>query len=483
MRSFDELSRNNFHPDALAKAAEQEAAERETAAQEPAEQVAAGPEPMPHLSLEALGRANFRPDALAKAAEQEAFEQAEEERVARRRAARAAVQDVAASANATQGDQVEQAMPSRPKGQDASVVGGGAVVSRRGRLSAFMQGLKNRTPRKRNVSSTPPKSQRRRPTRRTESQWRAPSFLTGFFASGRFGALKVLLLVVGLVAALYMVFCLPIDRAISLTKEERTGLSSELSSHIPGTPYYVLALGSDARDGEEVSRTDTMILIRVEPLSGKITMLSIPRDTMVEIEGHGTQKINAAYAFGGTAGAVRAVHELTGAPISQVALIRFDGVESLVDYLGGVTVDVPVPVNDWSYTGLVLPSGEQEMDGHTALLFSRVRHGFTLGDYQRQKDQRILIEAILKKILSLPVTEYPAVVKNMGGLVGTAMRMYSILPLMARLKLAGGATVYQATLPSTTDTIDGVSYVIADEEALAQMMDAINAGRDPSALL
>jgi hypothetical protein len=70
----------------------------------------------------------------------------------------------------------------------------------------------------------------------------------------------------------------------------------------------------------------------------------------------------------------------------------------------------------------------------------------------------------------------------MDGMLGTSMRMYSLMPLMLRLKV-GGATIYQATVPSTTAMVDGVSYVVADEEALAQMMDVIDAGGDPAALM
>ena len=69
----------------------------------------------------------------------------------------------------------------------------------------------------------------------------------------------------------------------------------------------------------------------------------------------------------------------------------------------------------------------------------------------------------------------------MGGMVGTSMRMYSILPLMLRLKM-GEPTIYQATVPSTTAMIDGVSYVVADDAALAQMMDVIDAGGDPASM-
>ena len=156
-------------------------------------------------------------------------------------------------------------------------------------------------------------------------------------------------------------------------------------------------------------------------------------------------------------------------------------VTSVIPVVAGVTVNVPVDVYDPDYTGLVLPAGEQEMDGHTALLFSRVRHGFDMGDYQRQADQRILIEAILKKALSLSPTRMPGVVQHMGGMLGTSMRMYSILPLLLRMKLFG-VTIYQATVPSTTAMIDGVSYVIADEQALSQMMDVIKNGGDPAAV-
>lgn len=436
MSGYDDLRRGSYHPDARARAAEQEASE--------------------------LSRGSYRPDALAKAREQEAQERAE------RSAREAATPRARGTERAKQHDLGDHTIVHRPAAQrrKTSAAGGGAVISRRSGVGAAL---------KRRLRAGQDARERRRDAadeRRALRRQSRPS---------RSGRRPVgLLALIGALVALYLVFCLPIDRAISFSRQEREGLAQELSWHVPATPYYMLAMGSDAREGDEVSRTDTMILMRVDLLSAKITMLSIPRDTKVEIAGYGTQKINAAYAFGGAAGAVRAVHDLTGASISQVALIRFDGVESLVDYLGGVDVNVPVPVYDPTYTGLVLDAGEQHMDGHTALLFSRVRHGFDLGDYQRQKDQRILMEAIMKEALSLPPWKMGGLVGHMGGLVGTTMRMYSIMPLMVRLKLAGEVTIYQATVPSTTAMIDGVSYVIADEAALAQMMEVIDAGGDPA---
>lgn len=281
------------------------------------------------------------------------------------------------------------------------------------------------------------------------------------------------------IVGLYMTICVPIDEEIAFDSSTQESLSSTLTSSIPLMPYYVLLLGSDARSDDTSSRTDTMILLRVDPLQNKYTMVSIPRDTEVEISGYGTQKINAAYTYGGASGAASAASELLGVNISQVALIHFDGIETLVDAIGGITVDVPVDVNDPDYTGLVMSAGTYEMDGETALLFSRVRHGFALGDFQRQADQQLVIQAIIAKIRTLPITELSAVAQTMGSLLSTTMHCYDILPLLIRMSITS-PTIYQASIPSTTATINGVSYVVADESALSEMMSVVDAGGDPS---
>ncbi len=472
MSSYDDLRRSNYRADGARKARQQEAREARD-----------------------LSRDSYRPDALRKASEQEAAERAEESR--RRQAAapvrrtgsgggrattrrsgqassrQSAGRRPARTADVPQRDLNDRTIIRRTRDERERSPKGGAVVSKRSGVATSL---------KRRMRLARENRDRERAGAAEARAWEREqrSYGRGSGNSGSKKPLVSLFLVIAAIVAFYLIVFGPIDRAIAFKGSEADGVSHELSFHIPGRPYYVLALGSDAREGDEISRTDTMILARIDTLAGKITMLSIPRDTMVEIEGYGTQKINAAYAFGGVAGALKAVKQLCDVPISQVAIVRFDGVESLVDYLGGVTVDVPVPVYDPEYTGLIMDAGPQEMDGHTALLFSRVRHGFDMGDYQRQKDQRILIEAIMHKTLSLSPFKLPGVVSHMGGLVSTSMRMYSIMPLMLRLKFGGGATIYQATVPSTTAMVDGVSYVIADEEGLARMMDVIERGEDPA---
>ncbi|MDO4796467.1 MAG: LCP family protein [Coriobacteriales bacterium] len=297
----------------------------------------------------------------------------------------------------------------------------------------------------------------------------------------RFGFLAKLLVFVAIVVGVYWLVAHPIDEKLAFSPSEQQTLSGKLAWEIPGMPYYVLALGSDAREGDTYSRTDTMMLVRVDFLAAKLTLVSIPRDTMVEIEGQGTQKINAAYAFGGAGGAVKAVSRLTGVPINHVAVVHFEELADLVDYLGGVTVNVPVSVYDPEYTGLVLDEGTQTLDGEDALLWARTRYGFTDGDFQRQANQRILLTSLMNRMLSLSPSEMPGALDKMGELIGTDLRCYNLAPLFLRLKLSN-PTIYSCSVPATPAEVDGISYVVADEEELARMMEVVNAGGDPSKL-
>ena len=151
--------------------------------------------------------------------------------------------------------------------------------------------------------------------------------------------LLVLCAGIGIALALYIN---SLNQSMSLDDGEKQELQESLTQTSGDEPYYALLLGSDARATDTTSRSDTIILTRVDPSKGRVTLVSIPRDTKVEIPGHGTQKINAAYAFGGASGAVDAVSEFAGVKISHYAEIHFDELEKVVDDLGGIWVNVPV---------------------------------------------------------------------------------------------------------------------------------------------
>lgn len=291
--------------------------------------------------------------------------------------------------------------------------------------------------------------------------------------------LVVLCVAVGAAVALYMN---SISDSMKMDSQQQSELDSVLTESTVQEPYYVLLLGSDARETDTTSRSDTMILARIDANVGKATLVSIPRDTKVEIEGHGTQKINAAYAFGGPAGAVQAVENLSGIEISHYAEIHFDELETAVDQLGGIWVDVPVSNNQTgsSNTGVELNAGMQRLNGEQALAFARERYGYNEGDFQRAENQRILVQALADTILSLPPTELPGAVQSLASCISTDYDINELITLAQTFQQAEHYYFYSAMVPSTTQTIDGVSYTITLEDEWADMMQMVDTGQDPS---
>lgn len=282
---------------------------------------------------------------------------------------------------------------------------------------------------------------------------------------------------IGIAGTMYVT---SIDKALTFDDlKELEELKGELTPvESSSDPFYVLLLGSDAR-GDEASRSDVNILVRVDPDTAQVTMVSIPRDTKVEIDGYGTQKINAAYAFGGASLAVRTMSEFAGVPIAHYAEIHFDELVQLIDKLGGVTVDVPEYIDDPNAGNVVIPEGEQTLNGTEALVFARSR-SYADGDFTRTSNQRLLVTAILEKVMATPALELPGTIQSLAECVTTDYSVGDLVSLALQMQSKGDLKVYSGMVPSTTDYIDGVSYVITTEPAWSEMMAAINAGEDPA---
>lgn len=299
-------------------------------------------------------------------------------------------------------------------------------------------------------------------------------------AIGIVATFLVVLVGVGVAAALYVN---SLSSALSFDDEEELTELKEALAPVSNEedPFYVLLLGSDAREGEAASRSDVIILLRVDPANGKMTMVSIPRDTKVEIEGYGTQKINAAYAYGGASLAVEVVSEFTGVPIHHYAEIHFAELEKAVDALGGVTVDVPQDIID-DQLSINIYAGTQTLSGEQALVFARSR-AYIDGDFTRTSNQRILLTAMMKKVLELPATELPGAIQTLAQCVSTDLVINDIISLAQKFQGASDLAIYSGMVPSTTATIDGVSYVLTDEALWKEMMRIVDAGDDPAPYL
>lgn len=240
--------------------------------------------------------------------------------------------------------------------------------------------------------------------------------------------------------------------------------------------FYMLILGSDAREGDGASRADVTMLCRIDPDTATVDLVSIPRDTMVEIDGYGTQKINAAYSFGGAAGAVETVSQFAGVDISHYAEVHFEELESVVDELGGIWVNVP---EAFQAGNISFDAGEQKLNGEQALAFARERHNVSGGDFGRAQAQRIIVQAIIKQVLNTPPAELPSIVGKLASSVSTD---YSVTDLVSLAQTFQGKSLvmYSAVCPSYSLSRDGVSYVATMFDEWRAMMQRVDAGLDPS---
>ncbi len=169
---------------------------------------------------------------------------------------------------------------------------------------------------------------------------------------------------------------------------------------IGGTkPIFILALGSDARRGTPIEQglSDSIHIIAINPEKHRVSILGFPRDSLVNIPGHGSSKINAAMSQGGPALTIQTVEDLTGITFNYYVLTSFDGVERAVDGIGGVKIDVPFAMSD-PLSGSDFAAGEQTLNGQDALAFARDRHSLSSGDFGRSENQGRLLLATLAQL-------------------------------------------------------------------------------------
>ena len=177
-------------------------------------------------------------------------------------------------------------------------------------------------------------------------------------------------------------------------------------------PVSVLLLGVDQRPGER-GRSDSIMVMTLNPTRNESRLISIPRDTKVDIVGKGTNdKINHAYSFGGPEMAIKTVEKFLDIPINYYAEINMEGFTSLVDAVGGVTVNNDI---DFTVSGTHFPVGKVNLDGKSALKFTRMRYEDPRGDFGRQMRQREVIAQVANKLSSdVSVSNFNAIMDVVG---------------------------------------------------------------------
>ncbi|HMQ31097.1 MAG TPA: LCP family protein [Chloroflexaceae bacterium] len=230
-------------------------------------------------------------------------------------------------------------------------------------------------------------------------------------------------------------------------------------------PFNVLLVGVDRRESpEEGVRSDTLIVVHVDPTEGWAGMLAIPRDSVVQVPGLGLQKINTAYTYGfnnaarlygegtapeagGGALAAETVEGFLGLEVDYIAQVDFSGFERIVNTLGGISLDVErplldssYPTEDYGYERIYIPAGLQVMDGETALRYARSRHSSS--DFDRSARQQQVLRAMLAEVrargLLSQAALLPDLARDLEASVSTTLPLSDLETLRGLAALAAG---------------------------------------------
>ena len=228
----------------------------------------------------------------------------------------------------------------------------------------------------------------------------------------------------------------------------------------------VMIMGIDER-GDDVGRSDTLMIATLDPKKHQAALLSIPRDTRVKIKGNGFDKINAAYAYGGYKLTQDTVENFLGTPMDHYVLINIQAFQRIIDAIGGVDIDVEKRMfyeDPWDDDGglvIDLYPGEQHMDGKTAITYVRYRD--EEGDIGRIERQQKFMKAVMDKVTSPAIIpQLPAVIREVLSSVKTDLSFRQLLELAGSLKEAHDNGLKTEMVQGRPLYIDEISYWIPD---------------------
>lgn len=244
-------------------------------------------------------------------------------------------------------------------------------------------------------------------------------------------------------------------------------------------PFNVLLIGVDG-DGSTGHRSDTIMLVSAEPRRGRLSLVSIPRDTLVDIPDYGPDKAGHAYAYGGAELTRASVSVLLGVPVQRTAVVNLDGFVSLVDVLGGVDIDVERAMyyhDPYQDLLIDLEPGLQRLDGEQAMQYVRYRSdGSDITRIARQ--QRFLQAIVAKARHPESIKRWPALVQAGFAMVDSDLTVFDLAALLVTALRAGSDGVAAATLPGAPGTgSNGLWYWFPDEEALPALTEDTVFGR------
>ena len=232
----------------------------------------------------------------------------------------------------------------------------------------------------------------------------------------------------------------------------------------------VLLLGCDMRDGEAAGRSDTIMLAFVNMESKAINLLSIPRDTRVELaEGKGTTKINHAFAYGGVALTRKTIENFLGVEIDRYVQVDFEGFADIIDALGGVDYEVEQRMYRPS-ENIDLQPGFQHLDGKSALAYVRWRGTATADIGRIERQQKFLSTALDQLMTTGTILRLPQLIGTINTYVQTDFSLKELTLLINAFKDMSSVTFNSTMVPGSDDTINGLSYWIPFANQTAELV-------------
>lgn len=236
----------------------------------------------------------------------------------------------------------------------------------------------------------------------------------------------------------------------------------------------IALFGIDSVDGVS-GRSDSIMIATIDTIHSKLKLTSIMRDSYVNIEDRGMDKINHAYAFGGPELAIKTINENFGLNIDSFMSVNFTSLPKIIDTLDGV--EIAITDEEISHIAGINSAGTYKLNGDQALSYSRIRYA-TGGDYKRTERQRVVLDATLKKILSISVSAYPSTLNNVLPYIQTNMSDSDILGIGTKALGVANNGLMQERFPQDGycegEIIDGIYYLTFNREnTKKQFMDYI----------
>jgi LCP family protein required for cell wall assembly len=248
-----------------------------------------------------------------------------------------------------------------------------------------------------------------------------------------------------------------------------------------GKPINILFMGIDDRENKNNTRSDTMIVVTIDPKDKKVVMVSIPRDTRIKDALGRSEKINSINYTKGPEAACKVVSDLLGVPVNYYVVTNFAGFGKIVDILGGVDMDVETDMYHWDVSYIInLKKGYQHLNGDQALQYVRYRGGPT-ADIGRTQRQQKFIKALAKQMFKAKtVFTLPELVPEIAKNVNTNIPTSDMLYLAKLAKDIDTSTINAQTLPGYpyTDTGSGASYWEPDQEKAAVIIATLMEGKN-----